>query len=317
MKTCTHCAVQPHNLRMANPELLHLRALAAVAEWASYRRAARAMNVSPSALSQAVRTLEQSLGVPLLQRTTRSVAPTEAGRALLAELQPLLAGLDSALANVGRFQALVRGTLRLNLPRSAASLWLEPLLGDFLRDHPGIQLEVSSQDAMADIVSGGFDAGVRFPEVLPQGMVAVPVGPMQRFCVVARPDLARAQGLPQRPEDLLARPCVRQRFPSGALYHWQFRKGEVARALDVQGPLTVDDQRLALGAALGGVGWAYVYEAMAAPALAAGQLVQALADWCPPEPGFHLYYPGRRQVSPALRAFMDWLQARQRAVPLP
>jgi DNA-binding transcriptional LysR family regulator len=301
---------------MASPELLHLRALAAVAEWSSYRRAAQALNVSPSALSQAVRTLEQSLGVPLLQRTTRSVAPTEAGRALLAQLRPLLAGLDSALANVGQFQALVRGTLRLNLPRSAASLWLEPLLGDFLRAHPGIQLEVSSQDAMADIVSGGFDAGVRFPEALPQGMVAVPVGPLQRFCVVARPDVAQAQGLPQQPEDLLVRPCVRQRFPSGALYHWQFRKGDVARALDVSGPLTVDDQRLALGAALGGVGWAYVYEAMAGPALAAGQLVQALADWCPPEPGFHLYYPGRRQVSPALRAFMDWVRARQRAGPL-
>lgn len=301
---------------MASPELLHLRALAAVAEWSSYRRAAQALNVSPSALSQAVRTLEQSLGVPLLQRTTRSVAPTEAGRALLAQLRPLLAGLDSALANVGQFQALVRGTLRLNLPRSAASLWLEPLLGDFLREHPGIQLEVSSQDAMADIVSGGFDAGVRFPEALPQGMVAVPVGPQQRFCVVARPDVAQAQGLPHEPEDLLVRPCVRQRFPSGALYHWQFRKGDVARALDVRGPLTVDDQRLALGAALGGVGWAYVYEAMAAPALAAGQFVQALADWCPSEPGFHLYYPGRRQVSPALRAFMDWVQARQRAGPL-
>lgn len=298
---------------MAAPELLHLRALAAVAEWSSYRRAAQAMNVSPSALSQAVRTLEQALGVPLLQRTTRSVAPTEAGRALLAELQPLLAGLDSALANVGRFQALVRGTLRLNLPRSAASLWLEPLLGDFLRAHPGIQLEVSSQDAMADIVPGGFDAGVRFPEALPQGMVAVPVGPMQRFCVVARPDVVQAQGLPLVPEDLLVRPCVRQRFPSGALYHWQFRQGEVAKALDVSGPLTVDDQRLALGAALGGVGWAYIYEAMAAPALAAGQLVQALADWCPPEPGFHLYYPSRRQVSPALRAFMDWVKTRQAA----
>ena len=129
-------------------------------------------------------------------RTTRSVAPTEAGTQLLDELRPLLAGLDTALANVGRFQAEVRGTLRLNLPRSAASLWLEPLLGDFLRAHPGIHLEVSTQDGMADIVPGGYDAGVRFPEALPRDMVAVPVGPQQRFIVVATPELAQAHGLP-------------------------------------------------------------------------------------------------------------------------
>ncbi len=294
---------------MPTPELLHLRALAAVAEWASFRRAAVVMNVSPSALSQAVRTLEQSLGVPLLQRTTRSVAPTEAGKQLLAELRPLLAGLDAAMANVGQFQTEVRGTLRLNLPRSAASLWIEPLLGGFLSAHPGIHLEVSTQDAMADIVPGGFDAGVRFPESLPRDMVAVPVGPEQRFTVVATPAVAQAHGVPLVPEDLLVRPCVRQRFPSGALYHWQFRKGDVAKALDVNGPLTVDDQRLALGAALGGVGWAYVYEAMAAADIQRGNLVQALLDWCPPEPVFQLYYPGRRQVSPALRAFIDWVKA--------
>ena len=303
-----YCAVWPHNAAMPTPELLHLRALAAVAEWRSFRRAATALNLSPSALSQAVRTLEQSLGVPLLQRTTRSVAPTEAGTQLLDELRPLLAGLDTALANVGRFQAEVRGTLRLNLPRSAASLWLEPLLGDFLRAHPGIHLEVSTQDGMADIVPGGYDAGVRFPEALPRDMVAVPVGPQQRFIVVATPDLAQMLGLPQVALDLLVRPCVRQRFPSGALYHWQFRQGDVAQVVDVSGPLTVDDQRLALAAARGGVGWAYVYEAMASADLQAGRLVQSLADWCPPEPGFQLYYPGRRQVSPALRAFIDWLR---------
>ena len=303
-----YCAVWPHNAAMPTPELLHLRALAAVAEWRSFRRAATALNLSPSALSQAVRTLEQSLGVPLLQRTTRSVAPTEAGTQLLDELRPLLAGLETALANVGRFQAEVRGTLRLNLPRSAASLWLEPLLGDFLRAHPGIHLEVSTQDGMADIVPGGYDAGVRFPEALPRDMVAVPVGPQQRFIVVATPDLAQMLGLPQVPHDLLVRPCVRQRFPSGALYHWQFRQGDVAQVVDVSGPLTVDDQRLALAAARGGVGWAYVYEAMASADLQAGRLVQSLADWCPPEPGFQLYYPGRRQVSPALRAFIDWLR---------
>ena len=291
---------------MPTPELLHLRALAGVAEWRSFRRAAQAMNVSPSALSQAVRTLEQSLGVPLLQRTTRSVAPTEAGAQLLADLRPLLEGLDAALANVGQFQAQVRGTLRLNLPRSAADLWLGPLLGAFLQAHPGIHLEVGTQDGLIDIVQGGYDAGVRFPQAVPRDMVALPIGPAQRFVVVAAPALAH--GLPATPQDLVALPCVRQRFPSGALYHWEFQRAGDTCAIDVNGPLTVDDQRLALRAALDGVGWAYVYEAMAADGLRDGRLVQALADWCPAEPGFQLYYPGRRQVSPALRAFIDWLR---------
>lgn len=291
---------------MAPPELVHLRALSAVAEWRSYRRAARALNLSPSALSQAVRTLEQAVGVPLLQRTTRSVAPTEAGAQLLAELRPLLAGLDAALAGVGAFRAEVRGTLRLNVPRSAASLWLEPLLAGFLRGHPGIQLEVASQDGLVDIVQAGFDAGVRFPAVLPRDMVAMPVGPRQRFVVVAAPGLVG----PAVPQDLADLACIRQRFPSGSLLRWDFRRGDDVAAIDVTGPLTVDDQRLALRAALDGVGWAYVYEAMAAPALAEGRLQQALADWCPDEEGFQLYHPGRRQVSPALRAFIDWLRAR-------
>lgn len=297
---------------MAGPELLHLRALVAVAEWGSYRRAARALDVSPSALSQAVRTLEQAVGVPLLQRTTRSVAPTEAGAQLLGELRPLLAGLDAALAGAGAFRAEVRGTLRLHVPRSAVQLWLEPLLAEFLRAHPGIHLEVASQDGLVDIVQAGCDAGVRFPERLPRGMVALPVGPRQRFVVVAAPGLA-AQGWPQRPQDLAALPCVRQRFPSGSLLRWEFRRGDQACAVEVGGPLTVDDQRLALRAAVDGVGWAYVYEALAAPALATGRLVSALDDWRPDEPGFALYYPGRRQVSPALRAFIDWLGGREAA----
>lgn len=220
-----YCAVWPHNAAMPTPELLHLRALAAVAEWRSFRRAATALNLSPSALSQAVRTLEQSLGVPLLQRTTRSVAPTEAGTQLLDELRPLLAGLDTALANVGRFQAEVRGTLRLNLPRSAASLWLEPLLGDFLRAHPGIHLEVSTQDGMADIVPGGYDAGVRFPEALPRDMVAVPVGPQQRFIVVATPDLAQMLGLPQVPMTCWCAPACASGFPVARCTTGSFAKG--------------------------------------------------------------------------------------------
>lgn len=294
---------------MSAPELLHLRALANVAHWRSFRGAAKAMNLSPSALSQAVRTLEQSLGVPLLQRTTRSVTPTEAGAQLLGELRPLLAALEAALAGVGEFRTALRGTLRLNLPRSAASLWLEPLLGGFLKAHRGIQMEVVTQDGLVDIVRDGFDAGVRFPQAVPRDMVALPVGPRQRFVVVAAPELVQSHGVPLHPSDLAALPCIRQRFPSGALYQWEFSRAGETIAVSVDGPLTVDEQQLAVRSALDGVGWAYLYEALARTGLQSGQLVQALADWCPPEPGFQLYYPSRRQVSPALRAFIQWVQA--------
>ena len=295
----------------APPDLQHLRAFMAVAEWRSFRRAARALNLSPSSVSQAVRTLEERLGVPLLQRSTRSVAMTQAGTQLRAQLTPVMQGLDGALAEAAQWGQEVRGHLRLNVPRSAADLLLGPLLGGFLKAHPGVALEVCTQDGLVDIVREGFDAGIRFPEALPQDMVAVPIGSPQRFAVVGAPPLATALGVPETPHDLLQRPCVRQRFPSGALYRWQFvPPGEGAQAFDlaVEGPLTVDDQRLALRAALGGAGWAYVYEAMAQPHLRAGHLVQALADWCPAEPGFALYYPGRNQVSPALRALIGWLR---------
>jgi DNA-binding transcriptional LysR family regulator len=297
---------------MSPPDLLHLRAFLAVAQRRSFRGAAAALNVSPSALSQAVRTLEQYLGVPLLQRTTRSVTPTEVGQQLLMQLTPVLSDLERVLQNASQRADTrpdqVRGTLRLNMPRSAASLWLSGWVSAFVAAHPGIHLEVVSSDVRADIVRDGFDAGVRFPESLEQDMVALPVGPMQRFVVVAAPALAQATGNPQTPSDLERLPCVAQRFSNGALYRWQFRRGDEVQAIRVSGRLTLDDQPLIVQAALGGVGWAYVYETLAAPYLAAGQLVQALAEWCPAEPGFQLYYPSRQQVSPPLRALIAWLR---------
>jgi DNA-binding transcriptional LysR family regulator len=293
---------------MSQPDLLHLRAFMAVAECSSFRQAAKALALSPSAVSQAVRTLEERLHVPLLLRSTRSVALTQAGAQLFDRLRPTLGQLEDALNAASRWGREAHGHLKLNMPRNAASQLLSPVLTGFLKAHPGVTLEITTQDGLVDIVREGHDAGIRFPESVPRDMVAVPMGPAQRFAVVASPEFAQAHGLPVHPGDLQRAPCIRLRFPSGVVYQWQFRREGVALAVPVVGDLTVDDQTLALRAALDGLGWAYVYRALADAHLADGRLVVALADWCPAEPGFQLYYPSRRQVSPALRAPIDWVR---------
>ncbi len=299
------------------PDLRQLRAFAAVAELQSYRRAAARLGLTPSAVSQSVRALEAALGQPLVQRTTRSVAPSAVGLELLARLRPHLDGLDAAWQAAQEAVGEPAGLLRLNMPRSAAQLLMAPRMSAFLAAHPRIAVELQTQDGFVDIVAAGCDAGIRFEEAVPRDMVAVPLGGPQRFVVVAAPAVTTETGLPMEPWDLLSRPCIRQRFPHGELYHWEFARGTERVALDVPGRLTVDDQPLALQAALGGAGWAYVYEATAAPHLRAGRLVAALDDWCPPGTGFQLYYPGRRQASSALRAFIDWWRRCGDAPPRP
>ena len=298
---------------MSQPDLLHMRAFMAVAECSSFRQAAKALELSPSAVSQAVRTLEARLQVPLLLRSTRSVSLTQAGEQLFEQLRPTLTQLDEVLTAASQSGGETRGHLKLNMPRNAASQLMSPLLSGFAKAHPGISLEITTQDGLVDIVRKGHDAGIRFPESVPRDMVAVAIGPRQRFTVVASPDLATRHGLPKQPADLHRLPCVRLRFPSGVVYQWQFRRGQAAVVASISGSVTVDDQGLALQAALDGLGWAYVYEALAEPHLQQGRLVQALADWCPSEPGFQLYYPSRTQVSPALRALIDWIQLRGEA----
>ena len=290
------------------PDVTHLRAFVAVAEARSFRQAAKRLELSPSAVSQAVRTLEERLAVPLLLRTTRSVALTQAGALLLEHVRPVLAGLDQVLTSTSLWGDRVRGSLKLNMPRSAAAQLMGPLLTGFMKANPEVSLDITTQDGLVDIVREGHDAGIRFPEAIPRDMVAVPIGPMQRFVVVGAPSLVATHGLPVVPEDLLRMPCVRLRFPSGVVYQWGFHRREEARHLAVSGPLTVDDQGLALQAAMDGLGWAYVYAAKALPHLEAGDLVQALADWCPEEAGFHLYYPSRAQVGRPLRALIDWVR---------
>jgi DNA-binding transcriptional LysR family regulator len=302
---------------MAEPDFQHLRIFFAVAEARSFRAAALTLGLSPSAVSQAMRRLEQELGVALLARSTRSVALSAAGEQLLAQAGPALQNIKRAYADLGELGDEIGGTLRLSVPRSAARLLLAPIVARFLAAHPAVQLELHTQDVLVDIVAQGFDAGVRFAERLPLDMVAVPLGEAQRFIVVAAPALLARSAVPTHPRDLLQAPCVRQRFASGGLFRWEFERANGQKmgpnmeqlTLDVAGPLLVDDQSVALAAALEGAGFAYVYECAAREHLLAGRLIQVLGDWCPAGTGFSLYYPGRSQASPALRAFIGMLTA--------
>ena len=296
---------------MSSAELNHLKVFVAVAQAHSFRSAATTMNMSPSSVSQAIGALEASTGIALFQRTSRSMVITEAGQKLLMDIMPLLGGLDDALLSASSMSTETKGTLKLNVPRSAAFLLLEPIMASFLAAHPKIDMEIASQDALIDIVRDGFDAGIRFPQSLANDMVAIPLGPAQQFNVVASPELLASSRIPKAPQDLLGLPCIRQRFPSGKIYCWEFSKNGQAFEIAPPGRLTVDDQTLALRAAVDGVGWAYIYEAMARPFIDSGKLVKALADWCPIEPSFQLYYPSRKQASPALRAFIAWVKTSQ------
>lgn len=293
---------------MERHPLPDLAAFVRVAELRSFRRAAQALGVSPSALSHTLRNIETKLGVRLLHRTTRSVAPTEAGERLLERLRPALDDIDGALAELKDFRDRPAGRLRINTSRSAARFLIAPRLGAFAKDYPEVRVEIVTDDALADIVAAGCDAGVRLDEALQPDMVAVRLGGPQRMVVVGSPDYLDRAGIPQEPADLARHACFRMRLPSGALFPWELeRDGQVVR-VDVSGPLIVDDIHVQLRAALDGAGLAHVFEAHVADDIAAGRLRTVLDDWCPPFPGFFLYYPSRRQVSPALRAFIDHMR---------
>lgn len=293
---------------MNPPSLAELQGFAAVARLRSFRRAATELNISPSALSHTLRGLETRLGIRLLNRTTRSVAPSQAGERLLARLAPALREIDAALEEINDFRDSPHGTLRINAPRAAAEYVLVPLAARFLQENPGMRLEIVADDNLVDIVAEGFDAGVRFGERLAQDMVAVPLGPAQRFVVVASPAYLAEHGTPQRPQALAGYRCIRIRFPNGTLYRWEFARGGEKLEIEVDGPLDLGDMPLMVRAAEDGVGLAYVYEQAAAAGIAAGRLVTVLDDWRPAEPGFFLYYPSRRLVPAGLRAFIDLLQ---------
>ena len=297
-------------MTLPDAPLNELQAFAAVAEAGSFRASATRLGVTPSAVSHSLRTLEARLGMRLLHRTTRSVAPTEAGARLLATLAPALADIRRAVGEAREAADTPRGTLRLTAPRTAVHLVLMPLLARFLAAHPGMAVELSCDEALVDIVAAGFDAGLRFGESLQGDMVALPVGAPQRFAVVAAPAYLARHGTPRTPAELMAHACIRLRFPSGRLYGWEFVAPD-GRGFEVQvaGAFTANEQTAMLLAAEAGLGLAYVYEGQTAPAVAAGRLVRVLQNWLPPAEQLYLYHPSRRLQPAGLRALLDLLRS--------
>ena len=293
-------------------DLGELSAFVAVARAGGFREAARATDGSASGLSDAVRRLETRLGVRLLNRTTRSVVPTEAGASLLARLDPVLNEVEHALDVVNGFRNTPTGTLRLNVPLSAARLVLPSIVPRFLAAYPEIRLEVTAEESFVDVLAAGCDAGIRYEERLEQDMVAVPIGPrVQRMAAAASPDYLQRRGMPGHPRELLAHTCMRARFPSGAAVQWQFEcDGEIVR-IDPNGPLLVEiggAVDLAVDAAAAGLGIVYMFEDWLRPHLERGTLVPILEPWWPRFPGPYLYYPGRRLLPAPLRAFVDFVR---------
>lgn len=293
---------------MRQPSLADLTAFAAVAAHRSFRRAADELGLSPSSLSHTLRGLEGHLGVRLLNRTTRSVAPTEAGERLLARLGPVLRDLDQALAEVDAFRAAPSGTLRLNAPETAARLLVSEVMPAFLQRFPWMAIDIVAEGRLVDIVADGFDAGVRLGEAVPQDMIAVRFGGGVRFLATAAPAYLARAGAPHAPDDLRGHACIRHRFESGKLYRWEFARHGQEIAVDVPGRVTLDHIGLMLDAAAAGLGIAYAPEHAARPYLDDGRLVTVLEEWCPTIPGLVLYYPGHRQVPAGLRAFIDTLR---------
>jgi DNA-binding transcriptional LysR family regulator len=293
-------------------DLSALDSFAAVARHRNFRRAAVERGVSASTLSQAVRDLEARMGVRLLNRTTRSVAPTAAGAALLDRLGPALAEIGEAVSEARSAQSEPAGPLRINAPEPAVELVLAPLVNGFLAAHPAVRLEIVSETGLIDIVAEGYDAGVRWGESLAQDMVAVSLGPPQRYIVAAAPDLLARVGAPRHPRDLLDRPCLRNRFPSGAMPSWELEKAGEAIRVSPTGPLVANSPSTLVRAALDGLGFVSLFDGYLAPYLESGRLVEVLADWSEPFPGPFLYYPSRRTLPSALRAFVDYVQAQRR-----
>lgn len=288
-----------------------ISAFAAIAEHGSFVRAAAHLGVTPSALSQTIRRLEDRLGVRLLHRTTRSVATTAAGEVLLGRLAPTLRELDAAVAatTAGR-SARPSGPLRINMPRIAAELVVTPRLGAFTTAYPDVVLELVIEDRLVDIVVQRCDAGIRLGEKLARDMIAVEVGGRQRLVVVATPGYYARHGRPRQPRDLLAHRCIVNLMPGGEAYRWELERDGHELELAVTGPVRTNDPRVAELAVLAGCGIGYAFEAQVAAYLASGALEAVLHAWCPSFPGFHLYYPSRREVSPALRALIDSLRRR-------
>jgi DNA-binding transcriptional LysR family regulator len=294
-------------------DLSDLNAFLAVARAKGFRDGARASGGSASGLSEAVRRLETQLGVRLLNRTTRSVVPTEAGQRLLERLVPALNEVRAALDVVNGFRNRPAGTLRLNVPVSAARLTLPAIVPPFLATYPDIRLEVIAEDSFIDVLAAGCDAGIRYGERLEKDMIAVPIGPrVQRFATAAAPAYLDRHGRPQHPRDLLGHACLRGRFTSGAMAPWEFECGGEVVQVDPSGQLLVQvgtATDLAVEASIAGTGIVYLFEDWLRPHLDSGALEPVLEPWWQRFSGPFLYYPGRRLLPAPLRAFVDFIKS--------
>ncbi|MDE1952764.1 MAG: LysR family transcriptional regulator [Betaproteobacteria bacterium] len=293
---------------MSRPDFNDLLAFVAVARERSFTRAAVQIGVSQSALSHRMRALEAGLGLRLLTRTTRSVSPTEAGERLLQTLVPRFEDITAELAALRELQDKPAGTIRITSAGHAADTILWPRLGPVLAQYPELQVEIYVDYGFTDIVAQRFDAGVRIGESLEKDMIAVRIGPDQRIAVVAAPDYFAGRPTPRRPQDLATHNCINLRLPSGKLLPWEFAQGGRPLNVQVQGQWTFNASAPILRAALAGAGLAYVPEDIALESIGAGRLRRVLQAWCPSYPGYHLYYPSRRQSSRALAVVVDALR---------
>ena len=294
------------------PSMMDLAAFALVAKHQGFRQAARSSGQSASALSEALRRLEQQLGIRLLERSTRSVTPTAAGVLLLARLRPALDEVSNALDVLNDLRDSPRGSLRLNVPVSAARFFLVPMVDQFLRAYPQIRVELVVDNNFVDVVASGCDAGIRYGERLEQDMIAIPIGPRtQRFAVAGSPSYLARRGVPAHPRELLQHDCLLGKFLSGAIPPWEFERDGQKVSVEPGGPIVVTPTAFdfAVSLAIAGHGLVYLFEEWLQPHIDAGQLQPVLQDWAMPFPGPFLYYAGRRHLPAPLRAFIDFVQA--------
>ena len=290
-------------------ELADLNVFMAVARRQSFRQAAIELGLTTSALSHSVKNLETRLGVKLLNRTSRSVVPTVAGSELADKLERGFQAIGDALGELDVHRGVPAGRLRINVPRDAARLLIGPILPRFFESYPDVQLEITVEDRMVDIVADGYDAGIRYGGTVPQDMVAVPLTGPLRWVVVGSPDYLSRHGRPSQPSDLLRHACVRMRIGDNSIYKWELGSGDEACELDVPGPMSANETEISVQAAIDGVGLAYCLERRVNEELEVGQLEIVLAKWAAVGPPFFVYYPSRRQTQPGLRRLIDTIRA--------
>lgn len=295
---------------MRGSEFAELRAFATIVEQGNFARAASLLRMSPSSLSQTLRTLEERLDVRLLNRTTRSLSVTEAGERLLARFRPALLEMEAAVTDARNLRDSPAGTVRLQTPRGASATLIEPLLGSFFELYPDIILDITIDDRLTDIVEAGMDVGIRLGGALEDDMVGIRISQHFRHVVVASPAYVARHGAPQTPKDLLSHRCINWRWPGQVgLYSWDFSKDGVRMSIAANGPLVVSQRDTAVNAAMQGVGIAFCGEYMARPLVESGQLVTLLDAYCPQQPGWYLCYHRQRRLPVAVRTFIDFIRS--------